>query len=209
MEDKSKVLPGSVTGVKKVNEKNMVVGESSVDSFKPAVVKEVVVEKEKKAADKVEIKQDSPVGVYVNLDEHRVVMIYVLKADGTCGMFMMPTQSEVIYSGFTVYIAKGNTLRFQVQLIPTGNIESRKPGANDEKFLEAVFEPGRGFKLAGQMFGLSGLKMDLWNKKNWKEFGESRVLEGQEDFDYAHEIRQAILAVINRFGGEGYWAGKV
>ena len=152
-------------------------------------------------------------GAYICRYEEGAVVITILKDDGTCGMFMMLNGYDVMWTGFTQYVAVDNNLRFAVQSVSDGvdkdgNTKVRAPREGDELFVDAKLDPGRGYKQGTGFFDFVGAHhLKFWNKKenSWGAIGEARRLQGYHDFEWATAVRDILIDGINMYGDIMGW----
>lgn len=163
----------------------------------------------KKTVMKQESLEDAAyVGAYVNrngTEGEGVALITILMPDETCGMFIMPTSQHVIWMGSTTYRVSGTKVYFTIQSVPDGKGGMRKVGQGEENFFEAKLDLGVKLVQGDNVFDFITSNVDYWKKNNWRSLGEARELEGQKDFDAAHEIRKIMLESINKFGNDLGW----
>jgi len=148
-------------------------------------------------------------GIYVNRHEYGVATITILKPDGTCGIFMMPKSNIVIWMGMTKYKVSDNVLKFTAQSVPSGDRKFRPPGPDDDKYVEAVLEPGRKYTQGKGIFDFVSSNLKFWEKEgnHWTDIGEARQLDSfvEKDFDFAHEIKLIMIACFNKYGNNMGW----
>ena len=148
-------------------------------------------------------------GIYVNRNgAQRAAVVTILKPDNTCGMFLMvPSPQMIMWMGYTTYQMNGNEILFTVKSVSDGKGGIREAKSGDQEFVRAHLEAGDKYTQGDGEFNFISSDLSYWQKEenSWNKIGEARKLEGQADFDTAHEIRKVILSTINKFGNDFGW----
>lgn len=124
----------------------------------------------------------------------------------------MSSPRDVVYAGFTTYKVEPGRILVQVQNPnPNAKIEAAvaKPTGprGTGEYMVAQFTPGLEYNLKSEpnfppaKFVLVSRDISYWQKiGGFSRFGEARPLKGMQDFDAAHEIKKALVAVLQTYG---------
>jgi hypothetical protein len=151
-------------------------------------------------------------GIYLN-NTNGMALVSVLRPNGTCGMFMMPTPSSAYWLGFTTFAQVEDQIGFTIQNAnpEKGAAGETEPaagagqGAEESKFIRATFYPKDKYVQHGgpneAEFKLVTDELGYFEKLDFKSIGEARNLDSEADEDLSLEIKKVCVAYIDKFGG--------